>query len=289
VIIPAHNEEQVIAATLTSLLDMQDAEPLEVVVVCNGCTDRTASIARAVSPNAKVIEIDKASKSLALAAGNQAAVTFPRLYLDADVRLDRRSAQALIDAVRKPFVEAAGPRRVLVGAGVSPLVRCYYDFWEELPQVRSGLFGRGVIALSRSGWESASRLPAAMSDDLAISESISPDRRVVVSSAIAVIRPPRTVTDLVRRRIRVATGNAQADQLRLRKDASRTSPRSLGLLALRNPRLAVRLPVFVIISGLGLLAAQRAIRAEDFKTWLRDESSRRTPPSHDPHRPPPIE
>ena len=36
-------------------------------------------------------------------------------------------------------------------------------------------------------------------------------------SAVAVVHPPRTVRDLVRRRIRIATGNAQAGQLGVRR------------------------------------------------------------------------
>jgi GT2 family glycosyltransferase len=278
VIIPAHNEEQVIATTLMSLLDPPETERLEIVVVCNGCSDQTASIARAASPDVTVIEIDEASKSLALAVGNRVATTVPRLYLDADVQLDARSAQALIDAVREPFIDAAGPRRVLARAGVSPLVRCYYDVWEQLPQVRSGLFGRGVIALSRAGWETASRLPSAMSDDLAISESISRHRRVVVSSATVTVQPPRTMADLIRRRIRVTTGNAQADQLHLRGKASRTSLGSLGLVVIRAPRLMIRLPIFAAVSIFCRLAARPAVRARDFQTWLRDDSSRQALP-----------
>lgn len=45
VIVPAHNEEQVIGRLLEQLLDDPDGG-LEIWVVCNGCTDRTADVAR---------------------------------------------------------------------------------------------------------------------------------------------------------------------------------------------------------------------------------------------------
>jgi hypothetical protein len=38
--------------------------------------------------------------------------------------------------------------------------------------------------------------------------------------------------------------------------------------------LAVRLPVFIGVGFLSRLLARRAVRAGDFQTWLRDESSR---------------
>ena len=46
VVIPAHDEAQVIGRTLRGVLDRTAAGRLEVVVVCNGCTDDTAEVAR---------------------------------------------------------------------------------------------------------------------------------------------------------------------------------------------------------------------------------------------------
>ena len=43
IIIPAYNEERVIAATLKELVPGAIAGELEVIVVCNGCTDNAAA------------------------------------------------------------------------------------------------------------------------------------------------------------------------------------------------------------------------------------------------------
>src|SRR6478735_2382051 len=48
VVIPAHNEAQVIEPNLRALLAGVEPGAFEVVVVCNGCTDATADIARRV-------------------------------------------------------------------------------------------------------------------------------------------------------------------------------------------------------------------------------------------------
>jgi len=42
----------------------------------------------------------------------------------------------------------------------------------------------------------------------------------------------------------------------------------------KDPRMALRLPAFLGITALSRRGAQRQIRAGDYTTWLRDESSR---------------
>ena len=54
---------------------------MQVVVVCNGCSDDTADRARALG--AEVLELADAGKHLALNAGDAVARGFPRVYLDA--------------------------------------------------------------------------------------------------------------------------------------------------------------------------------------------------------------
>jgi hypothetical protein len=271
-VIPAHDEERGIARNLTALLD--GGVPLDVVVVCNGCTDRTAEIARGFEPAVRVIEIVEASKNAAVRAGNAASDVFPRLHLDADVALSGTDLLRLLEPLDRPGVLATAPHRVLPRAGCSPVVRWYYDVWEQLPQVRNGLFGRGAFVLSRTGQERVSALPTIMSDDLAASDAFSTDERLVVDTATVTVWPPRTVGDLLRRRIRVVTGNAQAGEVGLRRPDSATSLTTLGRLAREQPALVPRIGVFLAVTLVARLRARRAARSGDFTTWQRDESSR---------------
>ena len=50
-VIPAHNEEAVIGRCLTALLAGARRDELDIIVVCNGCTDRTAEVARCIWDN----------------------------------------------------------------------------------------------------------------------------------------------------------------------------------------------------------------------------------------------
>jgi len=187
VVIPAHNEERGILRTLAALHDGLRPGDLEVVVVCNGCTDRTADVVRAAYPDIKVLEIPQPSKAEAVAVGNAASSVFPRVHLDAGVR-----------------ITGVGIMRL-----VAPLVAPDEGVLATAPhQVRDGLFGRGVFALSEAGQARVDALPRLMRDDLAVSEAFAPSERLVVRAAQVVVVPPRTVRDLVRRRVRVKPSHA---------------------------------------------------------------------------------
>lgn len=274
VVIPAHDEQGVIARTLTLLQEGLPAGSLEVVVVCNGCTDATAATARRTAPDARVLELASPSKTAAVRAGNELATVFPRVHLDADVQLRGADLAALVRPLREEGLLATAPRRRVLRDRSPRLVRWYYDVWEQLPQVRAGLFGRGAFALSEAGQARVAALPDLMSDDLAVSDAFDEHERRIVEEAEVVVVPPASLRDLVRRRTRVATGNAQAAGAGCRRPASRTTPAVLARLALRRPGLAVRLPVFLGVALLARHSARGAVRAGDFSTWLRDESSR---------------
>ena len=68
VVIPAHNEEAVIARALRGLLDSA-ADDIDVIVAANGCSDETVSRALAVDPRVRVVETGSASKIAALNLG----------------------------------------------------------------------------------------------------------------------------------------------------------------------------------------------------------------------------
>src|SRR5688572_19584947 len=101
IVIPAHDEERLLGATLERVLD--GLEPgTEVIVICNGCRDRTAEVARGFAPRVAVIELAEASKVAALNAGDAAAQSFPRVYLDADTPIAGADLMRVIAVLREP-------------------------------------------------------------------------------------------------------------------------------------------------------------------------------------------
>ncbi len=276
IIVPAHNEGLVIGRLLTQLVSAARPGELDIIVVANGCTDDTVEVAVTFEPQVRVLSIPVASKREALRAGDRAARDFPRVYVDADVELGAEDVRALDEALRRPGTLAAGPQRVLAMAGRPWLVRWYYDVWMRLPEVRSGLFGRGVIAVSTAGYERLASLPPLLADDLAASLVFTPDERTVVPGARVVVHTPRTFGDLLRRRIRAATGVAQVERAEgAPRSTARTGMTDLCVIVRHEPRMALRVPVFLSVAVLARIRSGRAARKRDYSTWLRDESSRR--------------
>ncbi len=275
--IPAHNEGRVIGRLLDSLLTDPSDDDTDIVVVCNGCTDDTARIAAERGPRVRVIEIPVPSKHAALRAGDDHARGFPRVYVDADVVLTGSDVRTLTGPLQDDTsgVLATAPERRVPLAGCAWRVRAYYRVWQRLPAVREGLFGRGVIAVSKAGHARIAALPPLMADDLAASLAFTPEERLVVREAAVVVHPPRTWPDLIRRRVRAAVSTAQVERHQPPQQASaRTSKADLKDLLRGEPRLFAGVVVFVAAAVVARRKAEKAIRAEDFGTWLRDESSR---------------
>jgi hypothetical protein len=154
-------------------------------------------------------------------------------------------------------------------------VRAYYRVWQRLPAVREGLFGRGVIAVSKEGHARIAALPPLMADDLAASLAFTAEERRVVGGARVVVHPPRTWQDLIKRRIRAMVSTAQVEEHRRPQEASaRTSTADLKAMLRKEPKLITSVVVFAAAAVVARRQAQKAIRARDFDTWLRDDSSR---------------
>ena len=275
VIIAAYNEASVLGGNLDRLLAGAAPDELDVVVVANGCTDETAAVA--AERDVRVIDLRQPGKAGALNAGDAAATGFPRVYLDADVATTARTVRTLAVALAErpgaPLVAVPDRRLVLSGRPIA--VRCYYAIQSRLPAARTGLFGRGMIALSEAGRARFERFPDVVADDLFLDSLFSADERVVVAGVHTLVETPRRTRDLVRRLTRVRRGNAA---LRARADAGevpvadvRAARRTSWLtdVVLRQPWL---LPAGVVFAAITVVAEVRARRGDD--GWGVDASTR---------------
>jgi glycosyltransferase involved in cell wall biosynthesis len=85
VIIPAHNEEEFLPATLEALRK-QTYPSFEIIVVTNGCTDRTADVVRGKCD--QLYELEKRGLGPARNLGGEKARGDLLLFLDADTLLE---------------------------------------------------------------------------------------------------------------------------------------------------------------------------------------------------------
>jgi hypothetical protein len=275
VVIPAHNEGQVIGRLLEELINGANPGEMDIIVVANGCTDDTAEVAASFAPAVRVLALPVASKHEALAAGDRAAAGFPRIYVDADVELRVDDARALTAALSRPGVLAAAPRREQVMTGRPWQVRWYYDVWSLLPGVQRGLWGRGVIAVNEAGHRRLTGLPPLQADDLAASLMFEPHETVLALGARVIIHPPMTFADLLCRRARCVTGVAQIERTQdLDASTDRTRIADLFAVTRHRPGMLLRVGYFLSVAVFARLRASRARARGDYVTWLRDESSR---------------
>jgi glycosyltransferase involved in cell wall biosynthesis len=212
VVLPAHNEGAVIAANLRALLAGTEPGEVDVVVVANACGDDTAEAARDVA-GVRVLETEVPGKPNALRLGDEACRTFPRAYLDADVGLDAASLRALVRACAEPGVLACAPAPQLDLAGVGPVARRVHRVHDALIGPDRALAGAGCYVLTEEGHDRVFPMPDVISDDGLVHASFAPQERVVVAGAHSVVRPARTVSAYLNRRVRVRRGNRQLASL----------------------------------------------------------------------------
>jgi len=95
-VIPAHDEERLLAGTLTALHEAARAaaEPYEVLVVDDSSTDRTAAIARA--HGARVVHAPHRQIAAARNAGARAARVERFVFVDADTRVGAALVRAAL-------------------------------------------------------------------------------------------------------------------------------------------------------------------------------------------------
>ncbi len=210
VVIAAHNESTHIGYCLDELL--RDARPgeFDVTVVANGCTDDTAQVASA-RPDVRVIELEQAGKAPALNAGDRVAVGFPRIYLDADIVIHTSVARAVRDALEHDPSHplAAFPVREIDTSASDRLVRDYYAINSRLPVFRTGLFGRGMIALSEQGRRRFDDFPTVVADDLFLDSLFTTSEKLLVETVATVVVAPVSIKPLLDRLVRVRRGNAR--------------------------------------------------------------------------------
>ena len=275
VVIPAHNEATVIAGILHRLLDTDPQGRLELVVAANGCTDDTATVARSVSPRIRVVEVSEASKIAALNAGDAAATSFPRVYLDADVAVTGETLLALADALVDP-PSIGAPRLEVDVRGASIWVRWQYRVWELTDYRTTNMVGSGLYAMSAAGRARFDAFPAVISDDGYALRLFAAAERVSLDGRTFTIRAPRTLRAFIRRQARIYAGNDQLATAypELPNESAAGSSSALVRRIARRPSLWLpAVPYFAA----RIIARRRATRVRGDWTaqaWNRDESTR---------------
>ncbi len=276
IVIPAYNEGKVIGRCLQAIL--ADAAPgeFEIVVVCNGCKDDTAEVARRFSDRVRVVETPVGSKIGALNLGDEHVTGFPRFYVDADVQL---SAQAIREVAKllgddSPILVAA-PRAIVAYEDRPYLVRAFYRVWTSLPYFRENMIGAGVYAFSRRGRARFGKFPDIIADDEYARLIAEPHERKASDRATFTIHPPRTLAGIVKINTRARAGSYEMRQKfpELIPHGGTSSGRTLKVIA-TTPSLWLDAPLYLGVMFVAKLRAHDKLRKRQERVWDRDDSSR---------------
>lgn len=265
VVIPACDEAAVIERTLARLAEPAAAGSIEVVVVCNGCTDDTAARAARFA-GVRVIERETGSKPHAINAGLAATSARPALVLDADIELPAAAIPGLVRALREPDARGGRPPFEYDVRGADPWVRAYYRARSRMPGSSAALWGAGVYALTREGLARVGALPPVTADDVYVDARLHPHEKRMPPLAPVRVRVPRTASALLATLVRVRRGPAQQGV-----DTGRSTLGELVRTA-TDPARAWDAAVYAAFA----LAARRRAAEPAAVRWERDASTRAT-------------
>lgn len=271
IVIPAHNEEASIGRNLRLLLDGIDPDEVGIVVACNGCSDSTVAIARAIHPALKVLDLPTPGKIGALRAAEREVSALPRIYLDADVAMPGRAALAVLAALRGGAIAARPPIRFDL-TGCSWIVRRFWAARSRLPGIMGDLCGGGAYGFSAAARSRFEEFPDVIADDLFASRIVSPGEIVIVPTDPLVVSQPRNLRSLLKVLRRSKRGNREFARLFPQLERN-TALDSAGDL-LRSHAAPGRWLDAAIYAAVMSAARAWALFGGRESHWERDESSR---------------
>ncbi|MCC2034030.1 glycosyltransferase family 2 protein [Microbacterium allomyrinae] len=271
-VVPAHDEESVIGRLLEGLLD---GSLDDVVVVANGCRDRTADIARDAGSSVTVVELAEGSKIAALNAGDDAARAFPIAFVDADVIVSGRTLAALAERLDDSGSLVASPRLEVAPSG-SWWVRQYYRIWALTDYRSTGHVGSGIYMISARGRDRFDRFPDVIADDLFIQRLFAPDERLTPEDLVFRVEAPGTLRSLLHRNTRIAAGNRELAERfpDLAAPAGGAGARSIARRVWRRPSLWVAFATYAVMYLSAHRRAAALLRGREQIAWNRDETTR---------------
>ena len=275
IIIPAHNEQAVVARGIQALSRDAGADSYQVIVVANGCSDDTAGVARQAWNRVDVVETDIPSKSNALNLGDAKAKGFPRFYMDADIELSRDAISVMSSRMIETGALAAAPAMEMRFSDTSRPVRAYYRVWQELPYVKEGMIGVGIYALSEEGRRRFGRFPSIIADDGYVRRLFKPRERICVEECRSIVTAPSTLWGLIKIKTRSRLGRYELSEEfpELSQNEPKDYARALSGLV-RRPALWPALVVYVGVNLSARLRATRMHRRRAHDVWERDDTSR---------------
>lgn len=271
IVVPAYNEETTIDRCLEAISNQQlgtSQHQCSVVVVANGCTDKTAEKASGwvarfseAGMHLRVLQTATAGKCHALNMAENTASPDATIYIDADVVIDPLILSQLAEALAPPTPRFA-TGTLLTAPMTSRTSQIYADIWLQLASLSDATKGCGLYAVNRAGRARWGAFPDIHSDDKFVRLQFEPAERVTVA-ATYMWPVPEGLVNLVRVRRRWCEGNREllAKFPHSAKVEARSSARRhlISRLMFRDPiGLGVFSGIYLVSKGLAALSSPTA-------------------------------
>ncbi len=217
VLLPVFNGERYLAAKLDSLLAMDyPAGRMDIVVISDGSTDRTAEIARSYAARGvRLLDVPHGGKALAINAGLATAQGDLLFFTDVRQAMEPACLRRLVECFADPAVGAvSGELCIRDGTTLGEAnVGLYwkYEKWirRRLSAIDSTIGATGCVYAMRR--QLAAPLPAGcLLDDVYLpSLALLAGYRVLFEEGARVYDVPSTLSTEFRRKVRTLAGNYQ--------------------------------------------------------------------------------
>ena len=275
VIIPAHNEAHSITACLKALGSGKN-QSFQIVVICNGCTDKTEEVIKNEFPQVCVFNLPQASKSLAIRFAESKNPGFPRVYMDADILFNEDLISEFIRNIEEQDEDFLTiPKSHALTKKSSVLVKKYYEAWYSTKYVKQFGFGSGVYALSESARSRFNEWPELIADDGFVRTQFGAKEIKVLNQVMVLVTAPKTLIQLIKIKARSKLGNLQLrDYLRHQTVLKKYENQEDHVVEIHSEKRSLaQYFSYFLVNSCALVYAKLLYRKGDF-SWLRDESSR---------------
>jgi len=272
VIIPAFNEEKVISRCLNALIDYK--QQLDIIVVCNGCTDNTAKVVQSNFLDVRVILVETASKVNAVNLGLKQCKYQQVMLVDADIIFPFSELNRLVRFAEERKLMVASPIADVELTNSSIFVRAFYKVALRLPYYTK-LKISAVIYLSAEGRQKLGTLPDLISDDDYIRLSFSENQKKLVKELSYKLFAPIKYWGLIKILSRSHLGNKELKKRYAHLFLNQRQQPSYSLFKLAKNLLLW--PSLIIFVGTKIIVRVRAyfqFKKLSRYQWEKDESSR---------------
>lgn len=273
IIIPAYNEESLIATRLTQLADALPKNCTEIIIICNGCIDQTYTVAKNTIDtinntvyhcNFMLVEISKGCKINALNEGVKQSNNNTIILLDADIDISSSNCADLVAILASKSLMAVSPKAIFDFKKSSWLIKKFYSVVSKSTYNQQHRIAN-VIALAPEAVKKLFPLPIIIADDAYIQRSITEKDYLVVNNLTYRFACPLTILSTIKVQSRIIRGNLQL---------KKTHPNLKGPKSTLPKLTFIDYGIFIFIKLIALTVAHIELKL-NIQKWHQDESSRK--------------